>query len=138
MRFKAKMDLNQFFYMGIVFLFPFFIGYEMFNTGNMVFAVLFWVLTAAVLMAILIDVLRSAYIFEDERIVYNALVGGEKIAYGQIVQVAIRKNDKGLHVYMHIGRKNPHKVKVVDPEGFLKELFVRRPELDEGADRDEI
>ena len=135
MRFKTAIDIGQVFFIGISLLFPVFLAWLAFSSENRVFSVLFGFMAAIVLGAIIIDIARSAYIFEDEQIVFNALIGGTKFEYIQIKEVDIQTSERGLQIFMAIGRRRPHKVKAADMDGFLRELYVRRPDLNKEANK---
>jgi len=129
MRFKTVADGNSLFYVGIIVLFPIFLSHRAFVSELPIFGYLFAGLAAAAAVAIVVDFVRSAYIFEDDMIVYKAIFGGEKIAYDKIAEVHTRRAADGrLHLYLSIGRRHPHKVKVKDTESFFAELMRRKPD----------
>ncbi|MCL2350576.1 MAG: hypothetical protein FWC67_03740 [Defluviitaleaceae bacterium] len=137
MRFKTVMDTSTVFFVLLAFCFPVFLGINAYNNGMTIFAVFFGILAGLVVVAAAHDVFFSAYIFEDDYLFYKANMGREKIKYSQINEVATRTTAQGkFEVYMDVGRRFPHKVRVKDKHAFLAELFNRKPELAEGDDHD--
>ncbi|MCL2170038.1 MAG: hypothetical protein FWB74_08460 [Defluviitaleaceae bacterium] len=130
MKFKTIVDGNSLFYVGIIVLFPAFISHRAFTSELPIFGFLFAGLAVAAAVCIVLDFALSAYVFEDDKIVYKAIFGGEKIPYDKIVEAHTRRAADGrLHLYLSIGRRHPHKVKVKDTEAFFAELLRQKPDV---------
>ena len=129
MRFKAILDTTTLFYIGIILIFPTVFSYNAFDRGNMVFGVVFAVLAVLALVIAIYDLFMSVYIFEDEYVFFKAYMGREKIRYENIIEAHVRKKEGKTFLYLSVGRRYPHKVRVKDVESFLTELRRRKPDL---------
>jgi len=129
MRFKATLDTTTLFYIGIVLIFPTALSYNAFDSGNTALGIAFAVLGFVAFAFAVYDLLFSAYIFEGEHIFYKARLGRERIRYESIIEAHIRQKDGKTFLYLSIGRRYPHKVRVKDVESFLNELRRRKPDL---------
>jgi len=129
MRYKTTLDTNTLFFLGLVLVFPTVLSIQAFGRESVLVGLIFAILAGLAFVAGLFDVFFSAYVFEDEFVFFKAAMGREKIKYAQIQEAHVREKDGKMFLYLSVGRRYPHKVRVKDAAAFLEELRARKPDL---------
>jgi len=130
MRFKTTLDTNSVFYYGVILAFPIVFSSQAFAAENTLLGWVLAVLAATAFAFMLYDLFMSVYIFGEDHVLFKALIGREKIMFTQILEAHIEKDKQGReHLFLWIGRRFPHKVRVKNWQAFLDELRRLKPDL---------